>query len=66
MKNILAASRVPTHAPAPRHPSALSQFSGAAPFSIGIEGTRVSRVRMTQVKTGDGTAQGTAARGRPV
>jgi hypothetical protein len=66
MKNTFAATRAPFCAPAPQHMSALSAFSGATPFIVSIEGTGVSRDRLTQVKVGDANAQGTAARGRPV
>ncbi|MEP6696448.1 MAG: hypothetical protein ABJA34_06160 [Pseudonocardiales bacterium] len=62
----LAAARVPDCAPASRQASTLAGVSGATPFDLSAQGTGVSRVRMTIVKTGDDTAQGTAARGKPV
>lgn len=66
MKMTPAVTWVPAYLPAARHIPALCAFSGATPSIDGVEGTSVSRVRMTQGNAGDDKAQGPAARGRPV
>jgi hypothetical protein len=66
VKITLSATRAPAYSPDPRHTSARLRFSGATPFRNGTEGISVSRVDMALGKAGDDTAQGTAARGRPV